>query len=45
MVSIGADGPNIEGGNELPSKSTSPVAAKTTFSKRHREFLSGSVAE
>ena len=34
-----------QGSNSLPSKPTSAVAAKATFSKRHREFSSGGVAE
>jgi hypothetical protein len=33
------------GSNALPSKPTSPVAAKATFSKRHRELSSGDAAE
>ena len=31
--------------NSLPSKPTSPVAAKATFSKRYRELSSGGAAE
>jgi hypothetical protein len=33
------------GSNSLPSKPTSPVAAKATFSKRYRELSSGGAAE
>jgi len=33
------------GSNSLPSKPTSSVAAKATFSKRYRELSSGGAAE